>query len=215
MGGRRQRNTLTALELLTEQTHTIWNCGNQWVASLLSLDISGAYDNAAHPRLLHNLRRLRVPTWIVRWTQSFLQDRMTTIKLQSEETELFPVYHGIPQGSPISPILYLFYNEELVRECNSIGYRASAAGFMDDVNILVWGPTTEGNCQTLQRLHNKCMTWAVRHGATFAQKKYKLMHLTRHPKRFNMAACLQLDQHKIDPETQIKVLGVELDTKLR
>jgi len=41
------------------------------------------------------------------------------------------------------------------------------------------------------------------------------MHLTRHPKRFNMAACLQLDQHKIDPETQIKVLGVELDTKLR
>jgi len=158
MGGRRQRNTFTALELLTEQTHTIWNCGNQWVASLLSLDISGAYDNAAHPRLLHNLRRLRVPTWIVRWTQSFLQDRMTTIKLQSEETELFPVYHGIPQGSPISPILYLFYNEELVREYNSIGYRASAAGFMDDVNILVWGPTTEGNCQTLQRLHNKCMT---------------------------------------------------------
>jgi len=137
MGGRRQRNTLTALELLTEQTHTIWNCGNQWVASLLSLDISGAYDNAAHPRLLHNLRRLRVPTWIVRWTQSFLQDRMTTIKLQSEETELFLVYYRIPQGSPILPILYLFYNEELVRECNSIGYRASAAGFMDDVNILV------------------------------------------------------------------------------
>jgi len=29
IGGRRQRNTLTALELLTEQTYTIWNCGNQ------------------------------------------------------------------------------------------------------------------------------------------------------------------------------------------
>ena len=49
----------------------------------------------------------------------------------------------------------------------------------------------------------------------FAQKKYKLIHLTRHPKRFNMSACLQLDQHKVDSETQIKVLGVELDTKLR
>src|SRR6266487_1374936 len=29
IGGRRQRNTLTALELLIEQTHTIWNYGNQ------------------------------------------------------------------------------------------------------------------------------------------------------------------------------------------
>ena len=29
IGARRQRDTLTALELLTEQTHTIWNYGNQ------------------------------------------------------------------------------------------------------------------------------------------------------------------------------------------
>src|SRR6266487_5176359 len=137
MRARQQRSTLIALELLTEQTHTIWNCGNQWVASLLSLDIAGAFDNASHARLVHILQCLRIPDWIVQWTQSFLQDQTTTIKLQTDKTALFPVIHGISQGSPISPILYLFYNEELVQEYNSIGYRASAVGFMDDVNILV------------------------------------------------------------------------------
>ena len=30
-----------------------------------------------------------------------------------------------------------------------------------------------------------------------------------------MKASLQLDQHRIDPKTQIRVLGIELDTKLR
>ena len=214
MGARRQRGTLTTLELLTEQIHTVWNSGNQHVASLLSLDIAGAFDNASHAWLLHILKRLRVPDWIVRWTRSFLQDRMTTIKIQTEETALFSVTNGIPQGSPISPILYLFYNEELVRACNSTGYRASATGFVDDINILTWGPTTEKNCQTLQQLHNKCLDWAVRHGATFAQKKYELIHLTRHPKRFNMNASLRLDQCRINPKTQIRVLGIELDTKL-
>src|SRR5437016_10301730 len=29
IGARQQRSTLTALELLTKQTYTIWNCGNQ------------------------------------------------------------------------------------------------------------------------------------------------------------------------------------------
>src|SRR6266487_2844401 len=29
IGARQQRSILTVLELLTEQTHTIWNCGNQ------------------------------------------------------------------------------------------------------------------------------------------------------------------------------------------
>ena len=48
MGARRQRGTLTTLELLTEQIHIVWNSGNQHVASLLSLDIAGAFDNASH-----------------------------------------------------------------------------------------------------------------------------------------------------------------------
>ena len=30
-----------------------------------------------------------------------------------------------------------------------------------------------------------------------------------------MAASLQLEQCRVDPKTQIKVLGIELDTKLR
>ena len=65
MSARTKRDTITALDLLTEQIHTIWNCGNQWVASMLCLDMAGAFDNASHPRLLHILRRLGIPTWIV------------------------------------------------------------------------------------------------------------------------------------------------------
>ena len=103
---------------------------------MLCLNIAGAYNNALHLRLLHILRRLGIPTWIVNWVKSFLQDRYSTIQIISEELELRPVQNGIPQGSLISPILYLFFNEELVQICNCIGVHLSALGFVDDINIL-------------------------------------------------------------------------------
>ena len=178
MGARSRRNTITALDLLTEQIHTIWNCGNQWVASMLCLDVTGAFDHVSHPQLLHILRQYGIPTWIVNWVESFLQDRQSTLQIVFEESDLRPVQSGIPQGSPISPILFLFFNEELVRICNGFGLRSSAIGFVDDINILAWSNSTENNCIALTRIHSQCCKWARKHGATFSPTKYELIHLT-------------------------------------
>jgi hypothetical protein len=156
MGVCSRRDTITSLDLLTEQIHTIWNCGNQWVASMLCLDVAGVFDHVSHPCLLHILRWHRVPNWIVNWVESFLKDRQSTIQIVFEESDLCPVQSGIPQGSPISPILYLFFNEELVQICNSFGLHSSTIGFVDDINILTWSNTTEQNCTALARIHSKC-----------------------------------------------------------
>ena len=83
MGGRKQRETLTALELITEKVRTVWGCGDKWVASMLSLDMTGAFDHASHLRLIHILRNKKIPSWIVNWVVSFLKDRQATIKIYS------------------------------------------------------------------------------------------------------------------------------------
>lgn len=80
MGGRPGKSTETALELLTEQVHTVWGQGNNKVASLLSFDVAGAFDTVSHSRLLHNLRKHRIPNWIICWVESFLTDRTTTLR---------------------------------------------------------------------------------------------------------------------------------------
>ena len=55
IGGRRMRSTEHAVHILLEEIHKAWR--NKQVASLLLLDVSGAFDNVSHPRLLHNLRK--------------------------------------------------------------------------------------------------------------------------------------------------------------
>ena len=61
MGARWGKSTKTALELLTEQVHTVWKQGNNKVATLLSMDVAGAFDTVSHQRLIHNLQRRKIP----------------------------------------------------------------------------------------------------------------------------------------------------------
>ena len=56
MGARLSRSTETALELLIAQVKTVWGSG-KFVASLLSLDILGAFDTINSTKLLDILRK--------------------------------------------------------------------------------------------------------------------------------------------------------------
>jgi hypothetical protein len=49
-----------------------------------------------------------------KWVGSFISNRTTTLCLPGYNTDAFPTHTGVPQGSPLSPILFLFYNANLV-----------------------------------------------------------------------------------------------------
>ncbi len=146
---------------------------------LLSLDMTGAFDRVVPARLLHNMRERNILEWIVKWVGSFISNRTTTLCLPGYNTNAFSTHTGVPQGSPLSPILFLFYNANLVEACNSPTLLASGTGFYDGVNAQAFGKSTEENCRMLQTVHERCLEWARRHGASFAPEKYILVHFTK------------------------------------
>ena len=170
MGARPNRSTVSAVGLLTEQIHAIWGNDKKRAASVLSLDISGAFDNVSHDRLIHNMRIKGIPAWITNFTASFLEKRTTSVVLGSFQGDKIPTTTGIPQGSPLSPILFLFFASTLLPILRTES--SSAIGFVDDTNILTWSNSTEENCRNLEQLHDKCVIWAKSHGVKFATEKY-------------------------------------------
>ena len=122
---------------------------------------------------------------------------------------------GIPQGSLVSPILFLFFVSDLLDTVDNEALRILGSGFVDDINILTYGSTIERNCRTLEETHRKCMHWVVTHGAVFALEKYEVIHLTRTRNRFNLKATPILDRLRINTKDHIRVLGVQVDSKLK
>ena len=96
MGARPGRSTQTALELLTQQVHTVWRSNPNLVASLLSLDISGAFDRVSHERMIHNMKAQAVPHWIVQFTKSFLKDRTTRLSIRGYMAQIIQTNTSIP-----------------------------------------------------------------------------------------------------------------------
>ncbi|KAI6777578.1 uncharacterized protein J7T54_004478 [Emericellopsis cladophorae] len=198
------------MHFLLQRIHRAWSEGK--VASLLLLDVSGAYDNVSKERLLHNLRKRRVSMGIVNWVASFLTSRSTSLKLQEYTDPSTAIQTGIPQGSPISPILYLFYNADLIEAFKTS--ETEAVGYIDDVSILAIGPTAPRNCKTLKAIHRKAEEWALKHGSQFAPAKYELVHFSRDPS-YNTTHALRLPHATITASQYCRYLGLQLDTKLR
>ncbi|KAJ5872399.1 reverse transcriptase [Penicillium soppii] len=100
---------------MIDRIKTAWEKATRW-CSLLMLDVSGAYDNFSHDRLLHNLRKRRLSQFAP-WVKAFLSNRSTKIRMPEGISYQTPTPTGIPQWSPISPILYLVYNADLIENC--------------------------------------------------------------------------------------------------
>jgi hypothetical protein len=105
--------------------------------------MSRAFDHVSYPRLLYNLQKRRVDEKTIGWIASFLRNKKTTIQLREYTTELLSINTGIPQGSPISLILYLFYNTDILEDATRGVSDTVTRGWVDDVYFLVHSQSTE------------------------------------------------------------------------
>jgi hypothetical protein len=218
MGARPGRSTLTAVHLLRSTVEAAWMANPKTVVSALGLDISGAFDNVSHERLVHILAKKGYPKWIRKIVQSFITERTTRIVYAGYESPSIVTNTGIPQGSPLSPILFLFFISELLETFQDVNNDTIGFGFVDDTTLVTWGATATENCIRLEEAHDKCAVWARRHGAKFAPDKYQIMHFTRkrkHPQE-DLAATVRINgvPAELMPKC-IKILGIWVDSKLQ
>ncbi|EED12688.1 hypothetical protein TSTA_052120 [Talaromyces stipitatus ATCC 10500] len=69
-------------------------------ASLLTLDVKGAFDSVLPGRLIRRLREQGWPTNLVLWIASFATGRSVQIQLDGEIGPSTDITCGLPQGSP-------------------------------------------------------------------------------------------------------------------
>jgi len=131
-GGRPGRSTSDSLHLLVDTVKAAW-CRKQ-VASALFLDVEGAFPNAVTDRLLHNLRKRQVPEMYVIFISNMLTGRRTKLNFDDYMSAWFSLDNGIGQGDPLSMILYLFYNADVLDIAH--GRHEMGLGYVDNMAIV-------------------------------------------------------------------------------
>ena len=61
----------------------------------------------------------------------------------------------------------------------------------------------------------KVAEWAERHDFKFNERKHELIHFLRVFKRYNMNVNITLKEHRISASTDLKILRIQLNFKLR
>jgi hypothetical protein len=85
MNKRKNRNCETILKLLTKQIHTIWNMNKDKITILLNMNVIKTYDHVSREKLLHNLKKRRISTWIIAWTNNFIQNRKINFIVKAKQ----------------------------------------------------------------------------------------------------------------------------------
>jgi hypothetical protein len=140
---------------------------------------------------------VRCPTYLVDIVESFLADRQTTIQ--------------ISQGSPLSVILYILYNNSLLTKECSLDKDYILIGYIDVVVHLVAAKTDAGAASALAAAGSHSLEWGSRFGAIFDKKKAQFMWITR---RVHPLTSFSFGNQELKPCDSVRWLGVIIDKKL-
>ena len=173
-------------------------------ASTLFLDIKGGFDNVSSSHLSSILRQKGVSAYLVAWIRSFLTNRQCRLVFQGAPNIFSPVSVGTPQGSPISPLLFVIYVSSLHLSIP----KGIMFSYVDDFTVTVGSLSYRRNTQRLQHYYSTLKRRANSLGVSFSIPKTELCHWRTTRDRAPISpAPVCLDGSLFHPSSLVRWLG--------
>ena len=109
------------------------------------MDIKGAFDHVSANQMLKICQKLQLPKSLCYWIRSFLQNRKIQLKFDGNSQEMANIKISIPQGSSISPILFLIYIRFLFTERKS-SIDERILSYLNNIGLVASLKSIEENC---------------------------------------------------------------------
>ena len=172
-----------------------------WCATAVSLDVEKAFDSVWYDGLRRKLSDLGLPHKLIRLLSSFLSDRTIRVRVGQTLSQSVRLLAGTPQGSVLSPLLYIVYVNDLPVDPRN---KCETGQFADDVSMWTIAKSKKQTFMRLQRALNDleawCSTWRIKLNVT----KTQLVSF----KRSRWKGVLRLSGAPLTEQKEMKLLGV-------
>jgi hypothetical protein len=156
------------------------------------------------------MQSLRLPTCLINWTRTFLEERLIRLAFDGQIEDFLEVETGVPQGSPISPILFLIYIRDLFSDLEEV----TPLSYIDDIALAVSSSSYERNARILQREVEKLTVTGQKQAIQFDLAKTELLHFTRNKKARESTILLPTGETIKPAQNAVRWLGIWFDPYL-
>lgn len=170
-------------------------------------DFSSAFDMVNHNLLVSKLNRVGIHNNIINVINNYLTGRSFQVKMIDYLSTSRSITSGVPQGSCLSPLLFIIFMDDIHRVVKF----SQLSLFADDMKI---SKTIESqdDCVQLQADINSIADWSAKNSMLLNDSKTQLISFTRKHKpitgRYHLQSKPLLFLHSI------KDLGILVDEKL-
>ena len=213
-GGTRFHCTEDAGVMLTQHIRAGWREGLH--TSCVALDVAQFFPSINHDMLIALLRKQGFSPIYLRFFESYLPNRRTTLSWNGTTSDPFVVNIGAGQGSALSPIISGLYVAAILHLLDPVGQRNdwdSLMFYVDDGLLITSSVSLAHNCAVLTDKYRHISDSLARLGLVIEHDKTELIHFPRKGSNYRLPP-ISLAGRVIEPLQTWRYLGFFFDPKL-
>jgi len=172
------------------------------------LDFEKAYDMLWKDGLLHKLGKIGINGNMFDFINSFIKNRSMQVQVGSSRSKVVTLENGTPQGSVISPVLFLIMINDL-----TVNTGVELSLFADDSATYKSGTNLDFILKKLQMSLDIISTWCDEWGFKISPTKSCGVIFTNKVK-VKSKIKLEINGSPLKMENKVKFLGLIFDSKL-
>ena len=185
--------------------------------SMISLDISAAFDTINHSKLLSRFRdEFGVTDMALKWLKSYIEDRQQFVKFGRHSSATVRCTSGVPQGSVLGPLIFAAYVSPIGEVISSHG--VDHHQYADDTQLFlaITASTIRSNLSTLEICSQAVKHWFADNDLLLNADKSEVMLVGSSPqlKAASSINTVSVAGVSLPVSSVIKSLGVAIDSRL-
>ena len=212
-GFTKRRSTQEHLFRLSQDIQNGFKSRNCTLA--IFLDVKAAFDAVWRNGLKHKINKIGLSKQLENLLHSFLDNRTLNVFHNGFWSETVELKAGTPQGSCLSPILYLIFVNDLAL-CLDLAM-VSLSQYADDIGLWSTNASVKEANRLIQEQLNKVQSWCRKWHVSLHPAKSKLILFTKCPRHREEVPCgptVMLCNEQIHAVSEAQFLGVTFDNRL-